>query len=215
MFWVMERWGSMLSVESWQLCWQFPVSGKSECCWGGHGHCWVTDLGSAGSWLEQHHSGNHEFLVEVWTAQYLRYHPRVSLQVSLTFAGMQGKFIFMGSRGIGKLVWGISQYLWWHSQAGHAHSRAVEVGEGWAEQVGHAGMWGMGSAGGWQESSSGAHSQGESTLRVSPSPPSGGSKQPLRAAGGTEAGGSLTHPRQEGIPHLLYCSSESLPDFVF
>lgn len=47
MLWVMERWGSRLSVESWQLCWQFPASGKSECCWGGDGLCGVSGLGSA------------------------------------------------------------------------------------------------------------------------------------------------------------------------
>lgn len=40
MLWVMERWGSRLSVESWRLCWQFPTSGKQEWCWGGEGLCW-------------------------------------------------------------------------------------------------------------------------------------------------------------------------------
>lgn len=165
MLWVMERWGSRLSVESWQLCWQFPASGKSECCWGGDGLRWVSGLGS---WLDQHPFGNHGSLAEVWTTLCLHYHPqtlgfpcRFPCLLPSSLGGMQGWFIFMGSQGIGQLVWGISPASvvalpgwtldmprarlcrwgvegeqcrgWQESSAGDR--RAVQVGADWAIQV--------------------------------------------------------------------------------
>lgn len=150
MLWVMERWGSRLSVESWQLCWQFPASGKSECCWGGDGLRWVSGLGS---WLDQHPFGNHGSLAEVWTTLCLHYHPqtlgfpcRFPCLLPSSLGGMQGWFIFMGSQGIGQLVWGISP-------------ASVVALPGWTLDMPRARLCRWGVEGeqcrGWQESSAG------------------------------------------------------------